>query len=99
MLYICQFLYPLKIPVPDEVVGGPPLHCATPDLRVVDQVLGPGEGEVHPLDGEEGGQVGRVAGDHQQGEHPPETGQCPGAGGPQHVVTSVAQERGECLPQ
>ena len=51
------------------------------------------------LDGEEGGQVGGVAGDHQQGKHPPEAGQGPGAGRPQHVVTSVPEERGECLPQ
>ena len=48
----------------------------------VHQVLGPGEGDVHPLDGEEGGEVGGVAGDHQQREHPPQTGQRPGAGRP-----------------
>ena len=44
----------LKYPYLDEVVGSPPAHCAAPDLRVVDQILRPGEALVHPLDSEEG---------------------------------------------
>ena len=73
----------------DEVVGSPPAHCAAADLRVVDQVLRPGEALVHPLNCEEGWQVGGVAGDHQQGKHPPQTGQHPGAGSPGILSWSI----------
>ena len=30
------------------------------------------DGRLHPLDGEEGGQVGGVGADHDEGEEPPE---------------------------
>ncbi len=36
------------------------------------QFLYGGDGWVEPVDGEECGEVGRVRGDHDQGEEPPE---------------------------
>ena len=42
------------------------------DVGLVCQVVGRLHGHLHALHGEEGGQVGRVGGDDDQGEGPPE---------------------------
>ena len=36
------------------------------------EILGGLDWRLHPLDGEKGGQVGGVGGDHDEGEEPPE---------------------------
>ena len=36
------------------------------------------DGRLHPLDGEEGGEVGGVGGDHDEGEEPPQRRDHPG---------------------
>ena len=38
---------------------------------MVDKILCRGNGRFNPADGEEGGQVGGVAADHEEDEHPP----------------------------
>ena len=41
------------------------------DVGLVGQVVRRADGHLHPLDGQEGGQVGGVGGDDDQGEGPP----------------------------
>lgn len=41
------------------------------DVGLVGQVVRGLDGDFHPLDGQEGGQVGRVGGDDDEGEEPP----------------------------
>ena len=42
---------------------------------MVDEILCRVNGGVNPADGEEGGEVGGVAADHEEDEHPPGDGQ------------------------
>jgi len=56
---------------PEECPGGAGLQAAILDLGLLGEVLGRLDGGLHALDGEEGGQVGRVRGDHDEGEEPP----------------------------
>lgn len=42
-------------------------------VGLVSQVVGRLDGNLHPLDGQEGCQVGRVGGDDDEGEEPPDT--------------------------
>ena len=41
------------------------------------EILGGLDWRLHPLDGEKGGQVGGVGGDHDEGEEPPHAGHHP----------------------
>src|SRR4029434_7998759 len=59
---------------PEEGHGGPPLHGAVRDGRLLSQVVGGLDGHLHPLHRQEGRQVGRVGRDDDEGEEPPETG-------------------------
>ena len=56
---------------PKESPGRAGLKTAVLDLGLLGQVLGRLDGGLHPLDCEESRQVGRVGGDHDQGEEPP----------------------------
>ena len=50
----------------------PPQSALINQQDLPGQILGGLDGRLHPLHGEEGGQVGGVGGDHDQGEEPPE---------------------------
>ena len=52
------------------------------DQRLLGQVIGILDGSGHPLHREEGGQVGGVGGDDDQGEEPPDAADYPGGGCP-----------------
>ena len=67
---------------PEECPRGSRLQAAVLDLGLLGEVLGRLDGGLHPLDGEEGGQVGGVGGDHDQGEEPPHARHHPGGDGP-----------------
>ena len=56
---------------PEELLGGAGIQRAVGDLRLLGQVLGTLDGGHHPLHREEGGQIGRVGGDDDEGEEPP----------------------------
>ena len=55
----------------EKVGGGSTTHAAVLDLDLVGEVLHLLDGRVQVLGGEGGGQVGRVGGDHDQGEEVP----------------------------
>ena len=57
---------------PEEGHGGSALEGAVVDLVLFGQILGRLDGRRHTLDGEEGGQVGRVRRDDDQREEPPD---------------------------
>ena len=67
---------------PEECPRGSRLQAAVLDLGLLGEVLGRLDGGLHPLDGEEGGQVGGVGGDHDQGEEPPHARHHPCGDGP-----------------
>ena len=46
------------------------------------KILGRLDGRLHPLHGEEGGEVGGVGADHDEGEEPPHASHHPGGDGP-----------------
>ena len=56
----------------EEGHGGAVPDGAVLDLGLLGQVVGRVDGRVHPLHGEEGGQVGGVGGDDDEGEEPPD---------------------------
>ena len=60
-----------------ESSGRAGLETAVLDLGLLGQVLGRLDGRLHPLHGEEGGEVGGVGGDHDEGEEPPHAGHHP----------------------
>ena len=60
--------------VPEEGHGGSADERAVGDVVLVGEVLGGLDGGGHALDGEEGGQVGRVRGDEDGREEPPDAG-------------------------
>lgn len=55
----------------EERHGAAPVDGAVLYVGLVGQVVGRLDGNLHPLDGQEGCQVGRVGGDYDQGERPP----------------------------
>lgn len=55
----------------EERHGAPSVDGAVLDVGLVGQVVRRLDGNLHPLDGQEGRQVGRVGGDDDQGERPP----------------------------
>lgn len=55
----------------EEGHGAPPVDGAVLDVGLVGQVVRRLDGDLHPLDGQEGCQVGRVGRDDDQGESPP----------------------------
>ena len=63
------------------------------DFRLLGQVVGALDGRVHALNGEEGGQIGSVRGDHDEREEPPHAGHHPRGDGP--VGTGSGTEMGE----
>ena len=68
-----------------EEVGGASLRVdSVLDVAVsrLDQVAGALDGRVARLDGKEGSQVGRVGGDHDEREAPPDAGDHPRGHGP-----------------
>ena len=68
---------------PKEGSRGSRLEAAILDLGLLGEVLGRLDGRLHPLHSEEGGQVGRIGADHDQGEEPPHTRHHPGRDGPE----------------
>ena len=60
-----------------EGFGGPGVERAVLYDGLAREVLSRGDGHVHPLDGEERRQVGRVRGDNDQSEEPPDTADHP----------------------
>ena len=56
----------------EEGHGGSALERAVGDLPLVGQILGRFDGRRHALDGQEGGQVGRVRRDDDEREEPPD---------------------------
>ena len=77
-----HLLVGLDLRVPEERHGGSPQHGAVVDVRLVSQVIRILDGRGHPLDRQEGRQVGRVGGDQDQGEEPPDAAHDAGGGGP-----------------
>ncbi len=67
---------------PEEGSGGSRGHRPVADLALLGEVGGGVDRHLHPLDGEEGGEVGGVRGDHDEGEEPPEGGHSAGRDGP-----------------
>ena len=51
------------------------------------------DGRDHPLDGEEGSQVGRVRGDDDEGEEPPDPAHDPSRGGLRVQPGTLRKER------
>ena len=78
---------------PEEGHGGAAEEGAVGNVVLVGQVLGGLDGRGHPLHGEEGGQVGRVRGDDDEGEEPPDPAHNPGRGRLRIEVRTL--ERGE----
>ena len=64
-------------PYPEELLGGAWVQCPVGYLCLFGQILGTLYGWDHPLHGEEGCQVGRVGGDDDEGEEPPDTSNDP----------------------
>lgn len=60
-----------QLTYPEKGGRGSAAQCSVFDFGLLGQVLGALDGRVHALDGEEGGKVGRVRGDHDQREEPP----------------------------
>lgn len=52
--------------------GWPSVDSPVSDVRLFGQVVGVFNGARHALNGEEGGQVGGVGWDHDEGEEPPD---------------------------
>ena len=73
LLYL---LVDLDLRVPEEGHGGAAAEGPVGDVLLLRQVFGVLDRGDHPLDREEGGQVGRVRRDDDQGEEPPEAGKC-----------------------
>ena len=63
------------------------------------KVLGRLDGRLHPLDGEEGGEVGGVGGDDDQGEEPPDAAHDPGGGGPGVEVGALLHQSSHGEPE
>lgn len=57
----------------EEGHGGPAMHGAVFDGRLVGQIVHGLDGHLHPLNSEKGRQVGCVGRDDDQGEGPPGT--------------------------
>ena len=70
----------------EEGHGGAVLDHAVVDAGLLGDVVGGLHGGVHPLDGEEGGQVGGVGGDDDQREEPPDAPDDPGGQGLGHQL-------------
>ena len=62
----------LTIVSPEELHGGAAVQRAVLYLRLAGEVVRGVDGRHHAVHGEEGGQVGGVAGDQDQGEEPPD---------------------------
>ena len=62
----------LNIASPEELHGGAAVQRAVLYLRLAGEVVRGVDGRHHAVHGEEGGQVGGVAGDQDQGEEPPD---------------------------
>jgi len=56
---------------PEELLGGSGVQGSVGDVGLLGQVLGALDGRHHPLHRQEGGQVGGVGRDDDQGEEPP----------------------------
>ena len=71
--------YPLNtcLTYPEKPCCGARCHASVLDFTLLGQVVCRVDWTLHPLDGEESGQVGGVRRDHDQGEKPPETGHNP----------------------
>ena len=67
-----------------QLVCGLVLHEAVLDLGLCHELLHGVDGGADAGDGEEGGEVGGVAADHQHHEHPPGGHHHPPGHGPEH---------------
>jgi len=63
----------LSVSHPEELFGGAGVQRPVGDLRLLGQVLGALDRRHHPLHGQEGGQVGGVGWDDDEGEEPPDS--------------------------
>ena len=68
------------------------------NVRLFREVIGLLDGRGHPLHGEEGGQVGGVGGDQDQGEEPPDAAHDPGGGRPRVEVRPLLHQRAHREP-
>ena len=69
------------------------------DVRLVSQVIRILYGRGHPLHREESGQVGRVGGDENQGEEPPDAAHYPRRGGTGVEVRPLLHQRAHGEPE
>ena len=69
------------------------------NVRLFREVIGLLDGCCHPLHGEEGGQVGGVGGDQDQGEEPPDAAHDPGGGRPGVEVGALLHQRAHREPE
>ena len=79
-------LTPLTATHPEELLGGAGVQSAVGDVGLLGQVLRALDGGNHPLHGEEGGQVGRVGRDDDEGEEPPDASHYPSRQGLGHEL-------------
>ena len=72
----------LDLGISEECHRGSSLESPVLDVGLTRQVIRLLDGRGHPLHRQEGRQVGRVRGDQDQGEEPPDAAHDPGGGGP-----------------
>ena len=65
----------------EESIGGSAAVCSVLDLGLFGQIFCPSDRLLHFSGRQEGGQVGGVGRDHDQGEEPPHAGNHPGRNG------------------
>ena len=94
-----HLLISLNLRVPEECHCGSPEHGPVLDVRLVSQVIRVLYGCGHPLHREESGQVGRVGGDENQGEEPPDAAHYPRRGGTGVEVRPLLHQRAHGEPE
>ena len=82
-----------------ECHGGSTLQCAVGDFALLGQILGRFDGRCHALDGEEGGQIGRVGRDDDEREKPPDATHDAGGSRFGIQIGSLLHERADGEPE
>ena len=83
----------LDLGVSEEGHGGAPAEGAVRNLLLPGEVLGTLYGCDHLVHGQEGGQVGCVGADDDQGEEPPDSSHYTGAGSLGYIIHHIASHQ------
>ena len=88
-----------RVTHPEEGVGRPALPGSVSYVSLLGQVLHALYGRHHPLHRQKGRQVGRVGGDDDQGEEPPDASHDPGGHSPGVHVRPLLHQRAHGEPE